>query len=352
MSVYQSKFLIPNSTAVDFSSNQTFTSVVQGSVITHYQLLIKRVDTNATLYDSTKLAATPNLYNDATLSIIITGGTITYKGEVKQQVITWSGSDYASTREILFYSDSLPSVSLTVPATVTAKSVTFTSTYTQAESVGIKKYIYYLYNTSNEELDNSGDIYSAELAQEFDGFVDGLSYKVECVVTDIHGTTTTTGKQSFTVDYSKPILVITPSAVVNNEESTVSNQWAEAIQIIGTSSGTISYVTDHLEVGNTGLKINSSGSATWTVAIPAVFTQTVLFNSDGFTSGRIIKYDGAGGFYEIGYDGNSFYFIIEGNKISGKPLTLGSGTYLIAVKYNEVMIIQNNTLIDHIKLLG
>jgi hypothetical protein len=218
--------------------------------------------------------------------------------------------------------------------------------------VSIKKYIYYLYNTSNEELDNSGDIYSAELAQEFDGFVDGLSYKVECVVTDIHGTTTTTGKQSFTVDYSKPILVITPSAVVNNEESTVSNQWAEAIQIIGTSSGTISYVTDHLEVGNTGLKINSSGSATWTVAIPAVFTQTVLFNSDGFTSGRIIKYDGAGGFYEIGYDGNSFYFIIEGNKISGKPLTLGSGTYLIAVKYNEVMIIQNNTLIDHIKLLG
>jgi len=339
----------PNGNALDFASATTFSSQVNGSLITHYQDLIYRVDTSATLYDSTKLAVTPNLYDKDTLTKTISGGTITYTGSVKWTRTLWNGIAFATSKEVQFYSASTPTASLTVSSPITSKSNLFTTVYTQAESVAVESYQYFLYDSSSVLIDQSDVIYSQKLTYTFTGFLDASTYYVRCVITNIYGQIVDTGLIIFTVDYVQPNVYFTPEIGLNQDTSGVTLDLANIVQITGTSSGTILYIDPYLIANNAGLNIaDGSSYVEFVVDIPSTFTQTVIFNPVGFMSGVIISYDD--GIFDVGYDGARFYFsyyvAATQQFVYGIPLALNSTPYIIGVENDRVIICQNNIVLD------
>lgn len=354
MSIYQPSFMSPNGNAVTLASTPVvFSSQVNGSLITHYQDIIYRADTGATLYDSTKLAVSPNLYDKDTLSKTVSSGTVTYTGSCKWTRTLWNGTPFATSREVQFYSASTPTATLSVSSPITTKSNLFTTVYTQAESVAVESYQYFLYDSTNALIDQSDVIFSQRLSYTFDGFLDATTYKVQCLITNIYGQVADTGLVSFTVDYSQPNIYFTPTISLNGPLSAVEIGFSEVSQVIGTSSGTISYIDNYLTTGNVGLQLlNSSAYVSFDVSIPNTFTQTITFDPNGFTSGVIISYDN--GVYDIGYDGTRFYFsyYINFEKLYeyGTVMALNTNPYVIGVRATDVVICQNNVIIDTIKV--
>ena len=122
------------------ANNQDFTCQVNGSVITDYQIVIKKVSDNTTLYDSTKITPATPLYDKETLTHTITGGTVTYRGSCKWTITTYSGVATATTTETLFYNQTIPTLTFSPSATITSKLYDFTATYTQTESIALKRF--------------------------------------------------------------------------------------------------------------------------------------------------------------------------------------------------------------------
>lgn len=395
--VYQSVYLTPDSYAIDMSENQVFSCKVQGSSIDAYQLVIKDLS-NVTKYDSTKITLGSVLYNDETLNISIPVGSVTDTGQLKFTIKTWSGINTATTREIPFYSYSTPTATLTIASPITSKSITLTTVYTQTQSVPVQSYQYFLYDsTGTTILQQSELFYTEKLKHTFDGLLDSTSYKAQCKITNKYLQEVDTGKILFSVDYAQPNISITPITTVNEDLSAVEIDIGQAIQNVGSSTGTIGYIDNYLIVSNNGIQLlDGISTVYWNINIPALFTNTFAWQANGFSDGKIIKFeDGLGNYLEIGYDIDlvsspswnletiidtemlldlnktyeltedgsillsdlfdseaalgAFYLNLNGSLVSGIPLYLNSGVYVFGIRNQEVIIQQLNIIIDIIK---
>jgi len=100
------------------------------------------------LKTSNKTALPTMLYDKQLFSFTLPANTITQKGAIKWQLTLWNNNnngENVSSGEMIFTSMSTPTSVLNAPTTITNKSFTFTSTYSQAENIPIKKYNYSLY---------------------------------------------------------------------------------------------------------------------------------------------------------------------------------------------------------------
>lgn len=342
-SLYRSTFLSPSNTEIDMNNNQIFSAICNGTTITTYRIVIRKMD-NTLLYDTGTITLGSPLYDKETLIHTITGGTVTYKGEVKWVLTVGNGSTIADSNEIPFWNFTIPAYTMTVPATITTKSYEFVATYSQLEGVSMQRFKFIWYDDSDEILQDSDWIYSANTRYTFDGFITGETYKVESVVTTEYNLEVTTGKKTFDILYSEPNLIIKPDVTTNNyrcdcaDTSEVDVSWAEAVKIDGHSTGSINYVPDFIYEGDYGLHLSSGATVYWDVDIPLDFTCTfVLQLSTGFT-GVFCKLTDIGVEYSVGYDGNAFYF--DNNGIIGyglvHPITINP--FLVAIRPTDIYV--------------
>jgi hypothetical protein len=345
--------MIPDGIGIDFSLDQDFTSQVNGSKIVYYQDIIYKVSDNLVLHDSTKIAISPAIYNGDTLINTVTGGTITFKGFVKWTRTVWDDlTNFATTREVGFYSATTPTAILTIASPVANKQVDLQTAYNQAENVPVQSYIYYLYNsTGTTILQQSEVIYDEKLQYSFDGLVDGTTYQAQCIITNTYLQTVDSGKVVFSVNYLSPNINIVPTVVVNSDLGAVEIGIGQVIQNIGSSTGSIAYINNYLIPNNTGLQLLDSGSTVyWDVDIPADFTLTFDWNSNGFVSGDIVKLeDDDGNYYKISYDGNKFVLDLNGVITNGSNVALNGFVYVFGLLSQELYIYQNNVLVDYLK---
>lgn len=351
MAVYLPTFLVPSvGQSIDFTQSQNFSAQVNGLVITHYQIRIYNNSTNALLYDIGKLALSPNLYDKQILSHTVPANSVTNGLELKWTLQVWENTSTVTSREIYFKGYGNPTFSVTIPETINSKTYEFVGVYSHPQNVNIKRFQFKIYDSSNNVLENSGDIYSANTKYKPKNisFINGNTYKVEGICEDINGVIVSSGIKTFSVDYPRPSLSIVPDATVNHKTSGVIVKWSKAIQKNGTVVGTYSYVNNFISQGNKGLLIDASSNLSYMVDIPKDFTVQVIYRPEmGFTSGIMVELDSS---YKVGYEQGRFYFKNNGTEVYSLPISLPSNLFMIVMRSQDVLIIQNNIILSWLKI--
>lgn len=311
MAVYLPTFMSPYTAECrDMTQIQIFTATVNGTVITDYEVRIYNNTTNTQLYDSGKIHLTSYLFDGQILSHTIPANTLANGIELKWTLQVWQNTNTITSREVYFVSFSNPTFIMPVPPNINSKSYTFSGNYSHPQNINVKRFQMLLYDANDVLLEDSGDIYNANIQYKFQNndFVNGSVYKVEGIIEDENGVIISTGKQVFTVYYEQPSLLIRPSAVVDNTTSAISLQWQKAIQTTGVINGTYSYIDSFAKVENRkGLFLDDSSILTFNTDIPQEFTLVYFIQFGDNIDGTICELlDG----YVIGYDQthNRFYF--------------------------------------------
>lgn len=164
-------------------------------------------------------------------------------------------------------------------------------------------------NTNNIKskniIEKSGIQYNGNVKYEFEhlllSFASNLGakdssdfgrYMVEFNLVDSTGFEYT-GSLLFDVGYEVAFTSYSPSAIVNNCDSSVSVQWDNAVAIKGkVQSGSVGQIENYLYSGNYGTLINRNNSVTYDVNIPENSFPTFLFQPSAGFSGIIVSLDG------------------------------------------------------------
>ena len=177
-----------------------------------------------------------------------------------------SCTSYNSTTGVWSYSTTLPiavpsGTAYTVQAGITSplpsRIGNFTTTYTQAQGVGVKYYIYNLYNETGVLLDTTGQVYSSLLTYSYDAFLSGSQYSLEVIVVNQDNVEVESGIQSFSVSYGTPDLSIPPTVEIKRDLNAIQVDWISDKQAIGVATGTTSFVTDFPFAGTNSVNIQS-----------------------------------------------------------------------------------------------
>ena len=194
--------------AFDATQAQTFLfNVLGGSQVVANTLTIKNNATLATVYSETQ---TTFKFTHILPANTLTNGTY-YQATLTTKDAQGNESNVSS--PIQFYCYSQPSFAISnMPSSnvVRNSSFAFEVTYNQAEGETLNEYIFNLYSASGALVSTSGTMYniSAELplvvSYLFSGFEDNASYSIEVNGITANGTQITTGRITFTTDYTKP----------------------------------------------------------------------------------------------------------------------------------------------------
>ena len=339
--IYTPQNASPKNETRDMSLNQIFSATVDGIKYTDYQLFILKVSDNSVVYNSTKLPLSPNLADGEILSHSLAGGTIANSATIsyKWKLQVWNGAETVTTREFQFTGRTTPILTFTVPNPITTQSYEFIATLAQAEGDIVNNYIFYLYDTTQSLIESSGLITNFNIDFTFDGFSNGDDLYIRVVGTTTGNQTFDSGLINFGVTYLEPQINLKPDAIVDNDKGIITVTRGEAIQVIGTSSGTINYVSDFPVVGMNGLNlVDSLSSVSFDVNIP--IEQTLLVDilfPIGF-EGRIIQLDN--GAFEFGYEAGHFYYSINSTRIDEGNFNIDSKYLLIVLLPTEVRVIE------------
>jgi hypothetical protein len=391
MAIYRPSFLSPASSTVDMTEVNTFTAQINGTKATSYKVLIYKLD-NTLIHDSGQINLSPYLYDKQTLSYNVPVIAGMNGQQLKWTLTTYEGINLATSRETPFYAYTTPTVTMTVPATITENQYTFDIVYTQTESIDAQKWKLLLYDSTSTLLEDTGWNYGGELKYTFSVFTNGESYKIKAIVINQADVEIESSLYSFTVTYSAPNTTIVPTTTLLCDESAIQIDWYEPVQSIGVVTGQSAYIDNFMITNNHGLALGYFDYATTTVEI--VGSDTGLISSDGhvllaysgvatvgtapaidskiefdietnddftanivyqpaidFVSGVLVEmYDDAGGVtYAVGYDGERFYFENDGILISGTPMNIPKLPFLIAMRSQDVVIVYNYEVIEHLK---
>ena len=344
--IYEPKFLQPWNVSVDMSVNQTFTAVMQGVKVTDYQLKIYNNDTGALLYDSTKLTLNPVLYNNQTLLHTVPANSVGTVRNLKWTLSIWNGSETVTSREKFFNNYSKPTLSLS-PATINTQTYTFIATYSQAQNIPPKQFKYTLFNSNQSEISNSDWQFNGSVVWTFDGFISGNIYYVRIETYDIYNVYTVSGDVEFNVSYTQPSALLAPTVENLYEDSGIKIVFSGVFDNVGSSAGTIAYVDDYHNPTGKALSLASGATAMWNnLKIQDVFTDIFAWKppATNFT-GRIkrIENTSTGKYFEIGYDGNKFYYNINGIIQYTIPIVLDTNKwYLMIVLNNRIVVKPSN----------
>lgn len=189
--------------------------------------IVSNVD-NSIVFQLTKTVSYATSYD-------LPSGSILNGQEYKVRITIWNSSDQSISSDYeIFQTSSRPVVTLNSIGTVGYPSYNFTATYTQAESVAIRSHIFYLYNSSQTLIAQSGILTSTNLEYLFSNLKSESDYYIEVQVISSKGLTGTTGKVSFSVLYTQPQYNVGLTAS-NVENAGIKLSW-KVIQIIGQSN--------------------------------------------------------------------------------------------------------------------
>lgn len=119
-------------------------------------------------------------------------------------------SNYIISSDSYFKARTTPTLVLsTVPSTVAVQQYSFSATYTQAENVGYKYFIWTLYDSTGTAIENSGKIYSGAINYSFSGFINGNTYGIKVTVENQDGIELSTDISYFNVVYTATDLDVT-----------------------------------------------------------------------------------------------------------------------------------------------
>ena len=182
----------------------------------------------ASIGGSQVVANTLTIKDNATLTTIYSATQTTFKfehtlpantltnGTYYQATLTTKdaqGNESNASAPIQFYCYSQPNFEISnMPAgnVVTNSSYAFTVTYNQAQGEILNAYVFNLYSASGALISTSNTMYNTNtslplnVSYLFSGFEDKTTYSIEVTGVTVNGTQITTGRISFTTDYTKP----------------------------------------------------------------------------------------------------------------------------------------------------
>lgn len=190
-----------------------------------------------------------------------------YKMEIKQW---WDANNsITQTSASYFITRSMPTLTMdTVTDPMASRAYTFTATYSQAQGDAVEWMQWQVMSAdgSGNMVYDTGKIYgTGEIKMEYDGFITGSSYKVQCVVQTENGIEVGTGWTEFSVSYPSSLLDGTAYACALCDTDAVEITLPPSVYITGEATGTISYKEN--ELGNTVISLASaSDTVVWNEA--------------------------------------------------------------------------------------
>jgi len=276
------------------SAIQTFSAQVNGTIITDYQLIIKNNDTNAILYDSTKVHLTIPLYDKSILNHEVPLSSVENGLNCKWILLVYENITLVTSGETFFKTYGIPTVVLTVPEIIDKQIYSFLAIYSHPQNITVKKFKFVLYDINDNVITDGEYFYHSNLTYTFDGFLNSNTYKVECIVIDQNDIVTTSEKQSFNVAYSQPNVNIIPSAMVIQDKSAIKVTWGKAIQTTGRTTGNVSYVNNFIRGNNKALSLDVNMEVSQLIdtrnsSVINPLQSTNFISGDIFTPNSLIK---------------------------------------------------------------
>ena len=203
---------------------------------------------------------------------------------------------------------------------------------------------------SRNIIEKSGIQYNGNVKYEFEhlllSFASNLGakdssnfgrYMVEFNLVDSTGFEYT-GSLLFDVGYEVAFTSYSPSAIVNNCDSSVSVQWDNAVAIKGEAQdGGVGQIKDYLYAGNYGALINQNNSVTYDVNIPENSFPTFLFQPSAGFNGTIVSLDGDTESAVLRYD------VIAGNGVFTFSITTKAlGSTVNTIVNTDVNLLDNS----------
>lgn len=164
--------------------------------------------TLATPFWGVNYAGETQYYTATVASSALTGAGMVNGNEYKFLITQWWSADNSVQQftASVFLTRSAPSLTIsTIPNPLEERMHSFTATYSQAQGDSIAWVRWQLADSGNEAnpFYDSGPIYgTGELQMDYDGFLNGNSYAVQCTVETENRIQVTTGWTDFSVEYS------------------------------------------------------------------------------------------------------------------------------------------------------
>ena len=182
----------------------------------------------ASIGGSQVVANTLTIKDNATLTTIYSATQTTFKfehilpantltnGTYYQATLTTKdaqGNESNASSPIQFYCYSQPTFEISnMPSNnvISNSSFAFTVTYNQAQGEILNAYVFNLYSVSGALISTSNTMYNTDtslplnISYLFSGFEDNASYSIEVTGVTVNGTQITTGRISFTTNYTSP----------------------------------------------------------------------------------------------------------------------------------------------------
>jgi hypothetical protein len=221
---------------IDANEENKISWKVSGAISTSFSIEIRKNTDDSVAWQL------PQTTSYAT-SYTLPSGTLANGNEYKIKITVWDedGNSASSDFEI-FQTSSRPTATVDPISTVSSPNYTFTATYSQAESAGIKSYLFNLFDVNQNLLLSSGvqATTNPSLSYSVEGLKSETTYYIEFQVTSSKGLTGTSGLIQFSVLYTQPQVNVNLTAA-NTEDAGIKLSW-NVIQIIGSSDSPPTFV--------------------------------------------------------------------------------------------------------------
>lgn len=201
------------------------------SPMTAYEIQIMQNDTASTMvYDTGMVTLSAPFYgvdysgNTQFFSALLSAAALAQAGVVNgyengyKMIITqwWATGSVVQTSASYFVTRSTPTLTLnSIPQPLNSRRYSFGAVYTQAQGDALEWVRWQIAYSGQPDdvLLDTGRIYgTSELRADFDGFLTGNSYMVQCSIQTVNGVQQTTGWQNFNVEYAVATVDGTASA--------------------------------------------------------------------------------------------------------------------------------------------
>jgi hypothetical protein len=345
--IYEANFLEPNSQrAIDGDVDNVFTFRINaktGVPCVKYKIDIARISDNVVVYtNTTTLSSIDYIYDTESGTHTVPATSLTNGVEYKWYITVYDPSELVTgvtSAEVLLLLNSEPDITFTVPATINSRKYTFSFEYSQDEGVPIEFFVFSLYDSLDNLIETSGNIYSGRTSYEFTGFENNTTYKVGVTGQTNNNVEFSSTIESFDVSYSQASIITAPLAVYNFINSLVTISVAALKQLTGVATGAYSFVDDFIRAGNKGLYLeDDSSTAEWEDDIPENFKTTIKVEKLTGT-GKIIELEAeTGELYTVGHNGISFYFDNDGIVALGRARDIPLVPFYIIVLPDKIYI--------------
>lgn len=209
---------------------------VSGAVQTKFSIEIKNNADGIVVLTIPQTTSYSTQYN-------LTTGSLVNGNEYKMTITVFDENNNSATSDaIIFQTSSRPSVTIDPignNGVVGNASYNFTAQYFQSESVALKSYIAFIYDSSKNVISKSDIKTIVPLEFLFNDLQSEKNYYIEFQATSNKGLTGSSGLISFNVLYTSPYVNTTLSAS-NVENGGIELNW-KVVQILGATTGTTTF---------------------------------------------------------------------------------------------------------------